>query len=136
MSRRKIEFRQFETHCTAVLDNYMIVVETPRGSATDQQLALAQDIVENLHSHLERATRYLDLFVDREKACGNADEQWFLDEITLLDHDHGAALVYKAGSSLTGDDGGCWTVRIRAFDYSENPHERGIIPFSFSRDQG
>jgi len=108
-----------------------IEVYVPGGEAgpTSDALALAEEIAASIDTFAERARGYLDLFVDREKACGNPQEPWWLDEIEL-GYDAGsgrpaAALVF----TLHGDGDGFWKVVFRR----AGPE---IRPYRFERLQG
>ena len=136
VTQTPLPFKQHEDACVAWLEKFVIRLETPSGRPTDQQIQLAQDIHENLPDHLERATQYLELWVDRAKSCGNANEEWSLEEVAIPQSEDGRAPIYRLCFMLDGDDGGWWTVSVHAFDYSTNPHERGFKPFAFCREQG
>ena len=86
---------------------------TPLATGFDPfQQALAEQIAAELDTVRHLATRYLDLFVDRARACGKADEDWWLDEIDLRPATAERPIVH-VHFALDGDDNGLWTVDMK-----------------------
>lgn len=103
---------QFAPHGRAMVGHVAIWVTMRDGVADTAQLGLARQIVAQL-THIEHiAGTYLDMFVDRARACGNGDEPWFLDEIDLRAAS-GDRPVIPLIFALDGDDNGLWTVDLR-----------------------
>ncbi|QJQ31382.1 hypothetical protein GV829_02075 [Sphingomonas lacunae] len=92
-------------------------------------LALADDLTDGMDTSLRRARDYLDLFVDRGKACGDPQEDWQLIEMELgTQHANGRPFV-RLCFDLHGDDGGYWSVYFRQA-------QNEIRPYQFDRTQG
>ena len=130
------DFHRFETHWLARIGTVDLCVEVQNGKAQPVLLDLADSIVNNLDHYKSMGTRYLDRFVDRQNASGNPETEWWLDQVDIFQTTDGKAPVFALSYSLDGDDGGWWTVKVRSFDHSDHPLEKGQIPFAFSRDQG
>jgi hypothetical protein len=99
------------------------------GAPCPAQVAVASVVAESLDGLRDTAAAYLDLFVDRARACGRADEPWWLDAIEFRDHAGSDPVRYALHLTLAGDDGGLWTVDMRA-------QADGHRPFRFERLQG
>ncbi len=99
------------------------------GAPNPRQVCVATQIAESLHILEAKAANYLDLFVDRAKACGDAEERWWLDEIDFREGLLEDVLTYSLHFRLQGDDGGLWTVTVLARDDEHSP-------FRFERLQG
>lgn len=93
------------------------------------QVVVAAVVAASLSAIREKGAAYLDLFVDRQKACGRAEEPWFLDTVEFREHTGQDPVCYSLLFGLDGDDGGMWTVDMRA-------HETEHRPFRFERRQG
>jgi hypothetical protein len=131
-----LSFRRFDSHWLAQLGTVELSVEAQDGEVQPIQLELAEMVAARVEFYASLAADYLDRFVDRRKACGDAAQEWWLDQIDVARSEEGKAPVFSLSYSLDGDDGGWWTVKVRSFDHSSNPLEKGQIPFAFSRDQG
>lgn len=99
------------------------------GAVSPVQAAVAARLAGSLDTLCQVASAYLDLFVDRRRTCGRAEEPWWLDEIDFRDQDPQSPIGYALLFTLHGDDGGLWTVEMRA---SEGGHR----PYRFERRQG
>lgn len=99
------------------------------GAVNPTQAALAEAVAGSLAACRDAAAAYLDLFVDRQKACGDAQEPWWLDEIDVRAGAGDDAAGYALHFTLHGDDGGLWTVDMRA-------SPEGHRPSRFERRQG
>lgn len=99
------------------------------GEMNRAQAELAERVMFSLSSLQAKASAYLDLFVDRTRACGGEHESWWLDEIDFRDPGGASPNCYALLFTLVGDDGGLWTVEMRA---GANEHR----PFRFERLQG
>lgn len=99
------------------------------GAPSPTQVAVAARVSDSLGALRDAAASYLDLFVDRARACGRADEPWWLDEIEFRDHAGSDPVCYALQFTLEGDDGGLWSVDMRA-------DADGHRPFRFERRQG
>ncbi|SFL02801.1 hypothetical protein [Methylorubrum salsuginis] len=99
------------------------------GAVSRGQAALAEAVAGSLDARRAAASAYLDLFVDRRKACGDAEEPWWLDEIDFRARPGEAATGYAFLFTLHGDDGGLWTVDMHAA-------ADGHRPYRFERRQG
>ncbi|KMO32650.1 hypothetical protein VQ02_23325 [Methylobacterium variabile] len=111
------------------IDHVRVYLSDENGEASRAQAAVADMVSESLPALQDAASTYLDTFVDRQKACGSADERWWLDEIDFRGHPDAAPIAYSLLFTLHGDDGGLWTVDMRVF-------EDGHRPFRFERLQG
>lgn len=97
--------------------------------ARSRQLEVAQRVAASLPIVQAKAADYLDMFVDRARASGNADEEWWLDEIDFREGVQDGALTFEMHFSLNGDDGGLWAVYMRVRENEDRP-------FRFERHQG
>jgi hypothetical protein len=104
-----------------------ILLDAFGGTPDATQLVTAQRLEVDLPRISRQAADYLDLFVDR--ASGNAEACWWLDEIDFRSHVGLEPRTYGLLFSLDGDDGGAWTVDVRVTD-------TGHRPFRFERYQG
>lgn len=93
----------------AAVDGVDIFVDDSDGQPEPAQFAIAQRLAESLAAVRDEAARYLDLFVDRRKACGRDGEEWWLEEIEMRGMRNNRP---RCGFffTLDGDDGGQWTV--------------------------
>ncbi|WP_374527779.1 hypothetical protein [Novosphingobium sp.] len=82
------------------------------GSACPDQEAAAERIAQSLEAFKAKAVAYLDLFIDRAKACGHEGEDWAFVEIEL-NGGLGAPVRASPLFMLSGDDGGMWSVELR-----------------------
>jgi hypothetical protein len=103
-------------------------LDGPAGAVPADQAAAAERIAGSLAAFRDRAAAYLDLFVDRAKACGSADEDWYLVEIHMRGG-QGKPVRARPLLMLDGDDGGMWSVELR--DTGDD-----WWPVRFERDQG
>lgn len=94
-----------------------------------EQVAIAERIAECLPVLETNAANYLDMFVDRARACGDGKEHWWLDEIDCREDRQDGPTTFSLYFSLHGDDGGLWTVDMRASN-------DGYRPFRLERLQG
>ncbi|WP_019904945.1 hypothetical protein [Methylobacterium sp. 77] len=99
------------------------------GAPNAAQVAVADLVTASLGPLRNQAASYLDLFVDRAKACGRGDEPWWLDEVEFRDPASFDPVCYALRFTLEGDDGGLWTVDMRA-------EADGHRPIRFERRQG
>ena len=106
-----------------------VYVADNNGAPSAAQVMLAEDIASKLPPLETQVSDYLDMFVDRGRACGNASEPWWLDEIDLRLGGQGCSTTYSLHLTLDGDDGGLWTVDMR-------PLEGEHRPVRFERLQG
>ncbi|WP_419953049.1 hypothetical protein [Methylobacterium sp.] len=113
----------------ARIDHITLYLGEENGEVSHVQAGLATKVAASLPAVRDAASAYLDLFVDRTKACGLADEPWWLDEIEFRDPAGEGGAAYVFHFTLDGDDGGLWAVEMRAF---EDEHR----PFRFERRQG
>ncbi|TXN20837.1 hypothetical protein [Methylobacterium sp. WL19] len=113
----------------ARIDGIPLYLSDESGAVDRAQADLAAKVAASLPAVRDAASAYLDLFVDRTKACGRSDEPWWLDEIEFRDPAGEEGTAYALHFTLAGDDGGLWTVEMRAF---EDEHR----PFRFERRQG
>ncbi|KAB7783598.1 hypothetical protein [Methylorubrum populi] len=111
------------------IDHVRVYLSDADGEVCPAQAAVAAVVTASLPRLRDAASAYLDRFVDRAKACGSAQEPWWLDEIEFRDHAGDETVCYALHFSLQGDDGGLWTVDMRA---SADGHR----PFRFERRQG
>lgn len=100
----------------------------PQGPDT-ASLALAQAITGSIELYVKRARDYLDLFIDREKACGRQKEEWTFLEMELGCQPSNGRPFARLAFDLLGDDGGYWTVHFREV-------QQEIRPYQFDRMQG
>lgn len=113
----------------ARIDHINLFLGDEDGEVSRAQAGLAAKVAASLSVLRSAAEAYLDLFVDRTKASGRADEPWWLDEIDFRDPAGEGGAAYAFHFTLDGDDGGLWTVEMRAFDDEHRP-------FRFERRQG
>ncbi|WP_082477470.1 hypothetical protein [Methylobacterium sp. Leaf93] len=113
----------------ARIDGIPLYLSDESGAVDRAQADLAAKVAASLPAVRDAASAYLDLFVDRTKACGRSDEPWWLDEIEFRGLACEGHAAYALHFTLAGDDGGLWTVEMRAF---EDQHR----PFRFERRQG
>ena len=112
----------------AHVDGVGIFIDDQGGQPEPTQLAVALRLADNISAIRAQGAAYLDLFVDRRRACGNEKEEWWLDEIEMRG-------MQKANPRLSlffvleGDDGGQWTVELRV-----SPDR--FHPVRFERRQG
>ncbi|WP_407519639.1 hypothetical protein [Methylobacterium oryzisoli] len=106
-----------------------VYVSDEEGAPSRAQAAVAAMVARALPALREAASAYLDTFVDRRKACGSAQEPWWLDEIDVRDRAGKERISCALLFTLHGDDGGLWTV-----DMQESVE--GHRPFRFERRQG
>lgn len=111
------------------IDHVRVYLSDEEGEICRAQAAVAAAVTASLASLRDAASAYLDLFVDRGKACGRAQEPWWLDEVEFRDQTEEETVCYALHFSLHGDDGGLWTVGMRA-------SADGHLPFRFERRQG
>lgn len=102
----------FAAHGRAEIGRVAIWI-TPTANGFDAfQQALAERLVAELPTLRHIATRYLDMFVDRTRACGKRDEDWWLDEIDLRACSTDRPVI-PLSFTLDGDDNGLWMVDVR-----------------------
>lgn len=115
------------------IDHVRVYLSDADGEIGRAQAALAAGVTASLARLRDAASSHLDLFVDRAKACGSAQEPWWLDDVEVRDHAGQEAgeetVCYALPFSLHGDEGGLWTVGMRA-------SADGPRPFRFERRQG
>ena len=99
------------------------------GAVQPAQAAVADAMPASLPALRATAADYLDLFVDRRRACGDDAAAWWLDEVEFRDHPASDPLVYALHFTLAGDEGGLWTVDMRV-------GTDGHRPIRFERRQG
>lgn len=99
------------------------------GATNASQVEVARRIARSLPILKAKAADYLDMFVDRTRACGNREEEWWLDEIEFREGWREGTITYAMHFALNGDDGGLWKVYMRANDNEDRP-------FRFERLQG
>lgn len=98
-----------------------IFLDDEAGAPAAAQVAIARHLEDGLATVSGRAAMYLDLFVDRARACGRGDEGWWLDEVDLRRGDGDDPATYALLFSLDGDDGGLWTVDMRVTGAEHRP---------------
>ncbi|KQP31859.1 hypothetical protein ASF49_10560 [Methylobacterium sp. Leaf104] len=91
------------------------------GAPSPAQAAVAAVVAASLGSLRDKAASYLDLFVDRARACGRADEPWWLDAIEFRDHAGSDPLCYALHFTLEGDADGLWSVDMRVLADAHRP---------------
>lgn len=103
-----------------------IFVDDGGGRPDASQVALVEELVATLDSVAAQAAQYLDLFVDRRRACGGADEEWWFEEVELrkLKPD-----TCQLSFTLYGDGDGLWSVEMVA-------RHGTFWPVRFERQQG
>ena len=111
------------------VDAVRVYLSDADGEMHKVQAAVAAAVIDSLPFLQKAASAYLDIFVDRLKACGSAAEPWWLDEVDFRGRAEEARVCYSLLFRLNGDDGGLWTVDMRVF-------EREHRPFRFERLQG
>lgn len=111
----------------AVVGGVAVFVDDENGAPHAMQRAIAERLGATLDDVRIQAAHYLDMFVDRARACGNANEAWWLDEIELRDMSLQRPRC-RLSLTLEGDDGGQWTVEMIA----EADH---FFPIRFERLQ-
>ena len=93
----------------APIGRITIFVDDRDGRPDPAQVAFA-DRLANVPEIIEKqAAQYLDMFVDRARACGNANEPWWFEDIELRHLELGTCHL---AFTLDGDDGGLWTVEM------------------------
>jgi hypothetical protein len=112
----------------AEIDGVAVFLDDRKGQPDPSQHAIALRIAEDFAGIRAKATSYLELFVDRAKACGSGNVEWWLEEIELRGMQDNRSRC-SFGFTLHGDDGGYWTVEMTAW-----PHE--FRPVRFERKQG
>ena len=86
-----------------------VFIDDREGKPDPAQAAFADRLTHNAEAVEKQAAHYLDMFVDRARACGKADEPWWFEEIEMRGLKPGTChLVF----TLDGDDGGLWTVEM------------------------
>ena len=113
---------------TAEVGGVTIFIDDQNGQPDPAQHAIALRIAANFPGTCAKATSYLDLFVDRSKACGSDNEEWELIEIELRgmqNHRPRCSFCF----ALNGDTDGYWTVDLTAWPDEFNP-------VRFERNQG
>lgn len=120
--------RSAGTTWKAHINGVGIFIDDQGGQPEPTQHAIAVRIAADLAAIRSQGARYLDTFVDRQKACGKADEEWWLDEIEMrgTPKDNPRVSLFFM---LDGDDGGQWIVEMRAL--ADRFH-----PIRFERCQG
>ena len=98
-----------------------VYLDDQSGAPVPAQVEIARQLADALAAVSARAAAYLDLFVDRARACGNGDEPWWLDEVDLRRRDGDHPSTYALVFSLDGDDGGMWTVDLRVTGAEHRP---------------
>lgn len=111
------------------IDRVRIYLGDENGEPNAAQAEVADLLALSLPALREAAAAYLDLFVDRRKACGREGEPWWLDEIEFREGRTDDGVSYLLHLTLDGDDGGLWTVEMRALADEQRP-------FRFERRQG
>lgn len=97
----------------AQVDGVGIFIDDQGGQPEPTQLAAASRIAADLPSVRVQGATYLDAFVDRLKACGRPDEEWWLDEIEMRGMREDSPRV-RLFFTLDGDGDGQWTVEMSA----------------------
>ena len=112
----------------AHVDGVGIFIDDQAGQPEPTQLAIASRLAADLPAIRAQGASYLDLFVDRKKACGTDNEEWWLDEIEMrgMQKDDPRCRLFF---TLHGDGDGQWTVEMRV--RADRFH-----PIRFERHQG
>lgn len=122
-----LEFRDCRGNGWRATAGHVAIFVDDRGGKPDpDQVALVDRLVTNLEAVEALAAHYLDMFVDRARACGRADERWWFDEIEVRGLKPGTCYL---SFTLDGDDGGNWIVEIVE-------RREQILPVRFERQQG
>lgn len=103
-----------------------IFIDDREGNPDPVQVALANRLAGRVEAIEKQAAQYLDVFVDRARACGKADEPWWFEEIEMRGLN---PRTCHLAFTLDGDDGGLWTVEM------VERHER-LWSVRFERRQG
>jgi len=125
----RVQFDRAGNVWVAEIGHVRMYLENENGEKNAAQAVMAEQVCESLSTIQAKASAYLDLFVDRAKACGNSDEPWWLDEIIFRGPDPHGQVTYSLFFDLQGDDGGLWIVDVLP-KYGEHR------PIRFERRQG
>lgn len=126
---RRLKTGGWEAFIRAGTRDIPVFMEDQAGQPDGAQVAIARRLAASLDKVTERAARYLDLFIDRPKACGSREEEWWLDEINLRDLPREAPFLCQMHFTLYGDGDGMWTVDLVVRD-------KEFRPIRFERLQG
>jgi hypothetical protein len=106
-----------------------VFADDATGQPNPSQAALAELLVSSLDAVKQRASNYLDLFVERGKVCGDPTEEWHLEEVEMRGLPPVPVPMCQFNFTLAGDDGGLWQVEMSL-------HGEIFSPLRFERRQG
>nr|USU32137.1 hypothetical protein NG677_23200 [Methylobacterium sp. OTU13CASTA1] len=124
-----LSYTRAGSNWVAAIGPIRLHLDDRNGAIHPAQAAVADAMPVSLPALRATAADYLDLFVDRHRACGDDAAAWWLDEVEFRDHPASDPLVYALHFTLAGDEGGLWTVDMRV-------GTDGHRPIRFERRQG